>query len=223
MPQAPESPAPTRICVYCASNVGTNPAFIHAAESLGEAIARRGIGLVYGGGHVGLMGALADAALAAGGEVIGVITQQLVSAEVAHTGLTSLEVVADMHERKARFEMLAGGFIALPGGFGTVEELIELLTWNQLDIVRKPVVLLDVEQYWSSLFDWMDHAVTSGFVRSSHRMLAQRAHTVREALALALAPAPVTGSKWIDRDRDTGSVPIIRVDDPAAGWPAPTA
>jgi uncharacterized protein (TIGR00730 family) len=198
-----------RLCVYCGSNVGAESAFQAAAHALGEAMARRGIGLVYGGGHVGLMGVMADAVLAGGGEVIGVITDQLVSAEVAHRGLSSLEVVPDMHQRKARFEQLADGFIALPGGFGTVEEVIELLTWNQLGLVRKPVVLLDVEHYWSALFDWMDHAVSSGFVRSSHRMLAQRAHTVDEALALALAPAPETPGKWIDRD--TGQIPVTFV------------
>jgi uncharacterized protein (TIGR00730 family) len=202
------SPRPARICVYCGSNQGADPAFRLAAQSLGEALARRGITLVYGGGHVGLMGALADAALAAGGEVIGVITDQLVQAEVAHSGLTSLERVADMHQRKARFEALADGFIALPGGFGTVEEVIELLTWNQLGLIRKPVVMLDVQHYWTKLFEWMDGAVEAGFVRRSHRMLAQRAHTVDEALALALAPAPETPSKWLDRDV-TGQIPII--------------
>jgi uncharacterized protein (TIGR00730 family) len=186
--------------------VGSDPAFRGAAHALGEAMARRGIGLVYGGGQVGLMGIVADAALEGGGEVIGVITDQLVSAEVAHRGLSSLEVVPDMHQRKARFEQLADGFVALPGGFGTVEEVIELLTWNQLGIVRKPVVLLDVGRYWGPLFDWMDAAVEAGFVRRSHRMLAQRAHTIDEALALALAPAPETPNKWIDRD--TGQIPI---------------
>ena len=140
-----------RLCVYCGSNVGSDPAFRGAAHALGEAMARRGIGLVYGGGQVGLMGIMADAVLAGGGEVIGVITDQLVSAEVAHRGLSSLEVVPDMHQRKARFEQLADGFIALPGGFGTVEEVIELLTWNQLGLVRKPVVLLDVERYWGAV------------------------------------------------------------------------
>lgn len=200
----PRSP---RICVYCGSNQGTDPAYRLAAQSLGEALAHRGITLVYGGGHVGLMGVLADAALAAGGEVIGIITDQLVQAEVAHRGLTSLELVADMHQRKARFEALADGFIALPGGFGTVEEVIELLTWNQLGLIRKPVVMLDVQHYWTKLFEWMDGAVDAGFVRRSHRMLAQRAHTVDEALALALAPAPETPSKWLDRDV-TGQIPI---------------
>ncbi|MFM2071257.1 MAG: hypothetical protein RLZZ623_1520 [Actinomycetota bacterium] len=197
---------PARLCVYCGSNVGASASFRVAAQSLGEAMARRGIGLVYGGGQVGLMGVVADAVLAAGGEVTGVITDQLVAGEVAHRGLTSLEVVPDMHQRKARFEQLSDGFIAMPGGFGTVEETLEILTWNQLGLVRKPVVLLDVDQYWAGLFDWMETAVAAGFVRTSHRMLAQRAHTVDEALALAMSPPPETPNKWIDRD--TGQVPI---------------
>ena len=207
MPMSGIPSRPARICVYCGSNVGASPAFRDAAHALGEAMARRGITLVYGGGQVGLMGVVADAALAAGGEVIGVITDQLVGAEVAHRGLSALEVVPDMHQRKARFEQLSDGFIALPGGFGTVEEVVELLTWNQLGIVRKPVVLLDVERYWSHVFDWMDHAASAGFVRHSHRMMAQRAHTADEARALALAPAPETPNKWLDRD--TGQVPVI--------------
>jgi uncharacterized protein (TIGR00730 family) len=199
------------LCVYCGSNAGTSPVFGEAARALGEAMARRNITLVYGGGHVGMMGIVADATLAAGGRVIGVITEQLISAEVAHRDLTSLEVVADMHQRKARFEQLADGFVALPGGFGTVEELVEMLTWNQLGLVRKPVVLLDVDRFFSPLFDWMDVAVHEGFVRPSHRMLAQRAHTVEEALALALAPAPDTPAKWISPEA-TGEIPIIRTD-----------
>jgi len=196
-----------RLCVYCGSNVGSSPVYVEAARQLGAALARRGIALVYGGGHVGLMGAVADAALEAGGEVIGIITEHLVAAEIAHLGLTSLEVVPDMHARKARFEALADGFVALPGGFGTLEELVEMLTWNQLGIVRKPVVLLDVERYWSALFEWMDASVEAGFVRSSHRMLAQRARTVDEAIALAMAPVPEMPNKWLDRD--TGPVPVI--------------
>ena len=208
MPMSGNAPRPARLCVYCGSNFGSSPAFRDAAHALGEAMARRGITLVYGGGQVGLMGVVADAALAAGGEVIGVITEQLVSAEVAHRGLTALEVVPDMHQRKARFEQLSDGFVALPGGFGTVEEVIELLTWNQLGIIRKPVVLFDVDRFWGSMFEWMDTAVDSGFVRRSHRMLAQRAHTADEALALALAPAPETPNKWLDRD--TGQIPVIQ-------------
>ena len=196
-----------RVCVYCGSNVGSAPEFVEAAQRLGEVMARRSIGLVYGGGHVGLMGVLADSVLSNGGQVIGIITEQLVDAEVAHSGLSALEIVTSMHERKRRFEALSDGFIALPGGFGTMEEVFEILTWNQLGIVRKPVVLLDINHYWGPLFDWMDASVEAGFVRSAHRMLAQRSRTVEEALALAMAPVPETPSKWLDRD--TGPIPII--------------
>jgi uncharacterized protein (TIGR00730 family) len=151
----------------------------------------------------------------AGGEVIGVITEQLVSAEVAHRGLTRLEVVDNMHERKARMSELADGFIVLPGGFGTVDEFAEMLTWNQLGIVSKPVVFLDINGFWEPMLAWMDRAVESGFVRRSHRMLAQRARTVDEAIALATAPAPVITHKWLDRDGTpaggvTGQIPVIR-------------
>jgi hypothetical protein len=180
---------------------------VEAAQRLGEVMARRSLGLVYGGGHVGLMGVLADSVLANGGEVIGVITERLVDAEVAHAGLSALEIVSSMHERKARFEQLSDGFIALPGGFGTVEEVFEMLTWNQLGLVRKPVVMLDIGHYWAPLFNWMDSSVDAGFVRSAHRMLAQRARTVEEAIALAMSPVPETPSKWLDRD--TGPIPII--------------
>ncbi|HEY4608271.1 MAG TPA: TIGR00730 family Rossman fold protein [Ilumatobacteraceae bacterium] len=190
----------TRICVYCGSNAGTSPSFGDAAQHLGAALAHRGIGLVYGGGHVGLMGMVADAALAADGEVIGVITEQLVRAEVAHDRLTRLEVVPTMHDRKARLTELAEGFIVLPGGFGTVDEFAEALTWNQLGLIAKPIVLLDIDGYWAPMFEWMCNAVTAGFVRDSHRMLAQRAHTIDEAIALATGPVPDVGHKWIDRD-----------------------
>jgi uncharacterized protein (TIGR00730 family) len=186
--------------VYCGSNAGTSPSFGEAAQQLGSALAHRGIGLVYGGGHVGLMGIAADAALASGGQVIGVITEQLVRAEVAHDRLTRLEVVPTMHERKTRLTELADGFVVLPGGFGTVDEFAEALTWNQLGLIAKPVVLLDVDGYWGPMFDWMSRAVEAGFVRDSHRMLAQRAHTVDEAIALATGPVPDVGHKWIDRD-----------------------
>ncbi len=191
-----------RVCVYCGSSVGVRPAFRAAAQSLGVSLARRGIGLVYGGGHVGLMGVLADAVLANGGEVVGVITERLVAAEVAHRGLTSLEVVPDMHQRKARFEQLATGFIVLPGGYGTLDEAFEMLTWNQLGLVNKPVVFLELEGYWAPLLAWADRAVEDGFVRAAHRSLAQQAGTVEEALALALAPAPdASASKWLTGSR----------------------
>ncbi len=190
----------TRLCVYCGSNAGSSPSFAALAHQLGSALAHRGIGLVYGGGHVGLMGIVADAALAAGGEVVGVITEQLVGAEVAHGGLTRLEVTASMHERKARLSELADGFLVLPGGFGTMDEFAEVLTWNQLGIIAKPVVVVDVDGFWGPIFEWMERAVAAGFVRSSHRMLAQHAHGVDEAIAMATSPVPEVGHKWLDRD-----------------------
>ncbi len=192
--------APLRLCLYCGSNAGTSPAFAATAVRLGTALANRGIGLVFGGGSVGLMGIAADAVMHAGGEVIGVITEQLVGAEVAHRNLTRLEVVPTMHDRKARLCELADGFVVLPGGFGTVDEFAEMLTWNQLGIIAKPVVLLDVEGFWEPLMAWMDKAVGCGFVRPPHRMLAQRALSVDEAIALATGPVPETPHKWLDRD-----------------------
>lgn len=200
----------TRLCLYCGSNAGASPVYAAKAARFGKALANRGIGLVYGGGSVGLMGVAADAALAAGGEVIGVITEQLLAAEVAHRDLTALEVVPTMHDRKARMEALADGFVVLPGGFGTVDEMAEMLTWNQLGIVAKPVVLLDVDDFWAPLLAWMEGAVAAGFVRPSHRMLAQRARTVDEAIALATGAAPLTPHKWLDRDHTPArGVPIV--------------
>jgi uncharacterized protein (TIGR00730 family) len=189
-----------RLCVFCGSNAGSQPAFAATAARLGSAMASRGIGLVYGGGNVGLMGVVADAVLDAGGEAIGVMPEFLVRAEIAHTGLTALEPVASMHERKARMADLADGFIALPGGYGTLDELAEALTWTQLGLQEKPVVLLDVADFWMPLVELFDRAVACGFVRPAHRMLAQRAVTVDEAIALATAPVPQTPHKWMDRD-----------------------
>ena len=191
---------PIRVCVYCGSNEGNSDAFAATARQLGRAFADKGIGMVFGGGSVGLMGIAADAAMQAGGEVIGVITEQLVGAEVAHRALSQLEIVATMHERKAKLCELAIGFIVLPGGFGTVDEFAEMLTWNQLGIIAKPVVLLDVAGYWKPLFEWMDGAVSAGFVRPAHRQLAQRATDVDEAIALATGPVPETQNKWLGRD-----------------------
>jgi len=164
-------------------------------------MAAEGIGLVYGGGRVGLMGALADAVLAAGGEVTGVMPRHLVDREIAHRGLTALEVTASMHERKARMAELADGFIALPGGFGTFEEVIEVLTWNQLGLLAAPVVLLDVEGFYEPLLTAFDRAVTGGFLRESHRRLARRAGDVATALRLATEPVTDVEHKWIDLDR----------------------
>jgi uncharacterized protein (TIGR00730 family) len=192
---------PARVGVFCGSNVGEQAEFAEQASLLGSELAGRGLGLVYGGSHVGLMGIVADAALGAGGEVIGVLTDGLARAEIAHAGLTHLEIVGSMHERKARMAELASGFIALPGGYGTLDETIELLTWNQLGLIAKPVAFLDVGGFFGPLFDFFDAAVDARFIRSSHRGLAQRATTVHDAVTMATAPVPDSPHKWIDRDR----------------------
>jgi hypothetical protein len=153
--------------VFCGASSGRVPAYADAARSFGAAAARRGLGLVFGGGRVGLMGAVADAALAAGGEVIGVIPQSLVDRELAHDGVTRLEVVGSLHERKARMAELADAFVALPGGFGTLDELLEQLTWSQLGLHASPVGLFDVEGYWRPLIALARHATEEGFVRES--------------------------------------------------------
>lgn len=196
---------PTRLCVFCGSNSGASPAYAEAARFLGASMAERGLGLVFGGGRVGLMGVVADAVLAGGGEVIGVMPGHLVDREVGHTGLTRLEVTGSMHERKARMAELSDGVIVLPGGFGTFEEALEVLTWNQLGLLGVPVVFLDVERFFEPLFELFDRAVEARFVRAEHRALAQRAATVADALdrATAVSPNTVSGGpdKWIDLDR----------------------
>lgn len=184
------------LCVFCGTNSGSSPAFLQAATDLGTAMAVRGIGLVYGGGKLGLMGAVADAVLEAGGQVTGVIPQGLVEAEVAHRGLSALEVTDTMHTRKARMAEIATGFIALPGGFGTYEEVLEVLTWNQLGFIAKPVVLVDIDDFYAPLFELFAKAAEAGFVRPAHVALAQRARTVADAVERAIAPAPLTETKW---------------------------
>ena len=153
--------------MFCGASSGRLPAYAEAARAFGVAAAARGTGIVYGGGRVGLMGAVADAALSAGGEVIGVIPQELVDRELAHDGLSKLHVVGSLHERKALMAELADGFVALPGGFGTLDELLEQLTWSQLGLHDKPVGLLDVEEYWLPLIALARHATAEGFVRGS--------------------------------------------------------
>lgn len=162
-----------RICVYCGSSSGVSPQYQRIATELGQSLARQGIGLVYGGGSVGLMGTLADATLAAGGEVIGIIPQSLHDAEQAHSGLTRLEVVSDMHARKARMAQLADAFIALPGGIGTFEELFETWTWAQLGYHAKPIGLLDVAGFYQPLLQFLEHTLEQGFIRPSCRALLQ--------------------------------------------------
>jgi uncharacterized protein (TIGR00730 family) len=160
-----------RICVFCGSSPGRDPRHLEAARLMGRTLVARGHGLVYGGGSVGLMGAVADAALAAGGEVIGVIPQVLQIRELAHRSLTALHVVGSMHERKALMAELSEGFVALPGGMGTLEELAEVLTWAQLGLHARPVGLLDVAGYYQALATFFDQAVTAGFLRPEHRRL----------------------------------------------------
>ncbi len=157
-----------RICVNCGSNKGKIPAYRHAAKSLGNELAERDIGLVYGGARVGLMGILADAVLAAGGEVIGIITRDLDDI-VGHEGLTKLEIVDTMHDRKRRFADLSDGYIAMAGGFGTLEEIFEAITWNQLHIQERPTGFLDTAGYFDALFAFLDHAVQEGMIRQEHR------------------------------------------------------
>ena len=156
------------VCVYCGSSTGRNPLYAGRAALLGERLAREGLALVYGGGNVGLMGIAADAALAAGGEVIGVIPEQLVGWEVAHRGLTRLEVVATMHERKARMFDLSDAFVALPGGFGTLDEMFEMLTWRQLGLGDKPCAFLDVDGYYAPLMAMLGRMLAEGFLREEH-------------------------------------------------------
>jgi len=187
------------IAVFCGSNNGSDDRFGEVAVELGTGIAECGHRLVYGGGRVGLMGTVADAALGAGGEVVGVITEHLVGSEVAHHGVTALEVTGSMHERKARMAELSDGVIVLPGGFGTLDESFELLTWNQLGLLAVPVVFLDVGGFFAPLFAFVAHAVESGFIRPEHATLAQRAATAAEAIELATAPPPAYLPKWIDK------------------------
>ncbi len=182
-----------RICVFCGSSSGTAGAYTEAAVALGKLLARRGIGLVYGGASVGLMGAIADAALADGGEVIGVIPQDLVEKEVAHGGLTELKVVGSMHERKALMEKLSDGFIAMPGGFGTMDEFCEIVTWMQLGIHHKPCGLLNVANYYDTFIRFVGHAVSQGFLRAEHWALVYESADPAKLLELFnghLPPAP---------------------------------
>jgi uncharacterized protein (TIGR00730 family) len=162
---------PGRLCVFCGASAGSDPAYLALAQSVGSGLAQRGIGIVYGGGRVGLMGGLADSALAVGGEVIGVIPRRLVDRELAHPGLTDMHIVGTLHERKARMAELADGFIALPGGLGTLEELSEVASWAQLDLHSKPIGLLDLGGYWDGLMAWLDHALDEGFISPQHRRL----------------------------------------------------
>jgi uncharacterized protein (TIGR00730 family) len=194
-------PPPRRICVYAGSNAGSDPAYAAAARALGHELAERGAGLVYGGGRVGLMGEVADAVMGAGGEAIGVIPEALMRRELGHRGLTELRVVGSMHERKALMAELADGFVALPGGIGTLEELVEVMTWSQLGIHAKPCGVLDAAGFYAPLIALLDHMVGQGFLHERHRA-GLHAHSEPAALLDAMAAwQPPDVHKWLDLDR----------------------
>ena len=184
------------ICVFCGSRSGGNPLYAAAAREVGAYLAHNNIQLVYGGGDVGLMGMLADSALEAGGEVSGVITRSLLEKEVGHQGLSELHIVETMHERKAKMVDLSDAFIALPGGFGTFDELFEVLTWRQLGIHDKPIGILNVEGYFDSLLNFVDYMVAENFLHQAHRALLCVSYTVEELVKL-LTNQPATNiEKW---------------------------
>ena len=189
-----------RICVYAGSNPGSDPVYAEAAAAFAAAMAERGIGLVYGGGKVGLMGVLADTILAKGGEAIGVMPQALIDREIGHPGLTELKVVDSMHERKAKMADLADAFVALPGGIGTLEELIEVYTWSQLGIHDKACGVLNVNGYYDHLAALLDHAVAEGFLRPQHRAVLSVASEPAELIDRLAAFVPPAVGKWLELD-----------------------
>jgi len=190
------------VCVFCGSSTPPHNGFRDAARALGVSLAGRGIELVYGGGRVGLMGELADSCLARGGRVTGVIPTGLFALEVGHRGITELHQVGSMHERKQLMYDLADAFVALPGGFGTLEELAEVATWSQLGLHRKPIVLLDVDDFWDPLVALLDRMVAIGFLKPANRELIQRARSPEEALNVLASAKPTYVEKWItDEER----------------------
>ena len=190
-----------RICVFCGSSLGTRTAYAEAARQLGETMAQRGLGLVYGGSHVGLMGVVSDAVLRAGGEVIGVIPDFMVGKELAHTALTELHIVGSMHERKAKMAELSDAFIALPGGMGTFEEFCEIVTWAQLSLHHKPCGLLNVEGFYDPFLALVNGAIEDGFIRAKHRHLVLHSPTIEGLFAHFALYAPPDGSKWITSEQ----------------------
>ncbi len=179
-----------RICVFCGSNHGMRSSYRNAAQQLGKAIASHGMGLVYGGGSVGLMGAIADAVLEKQGEVIGVLPQALFNKELAHYGLTELRIVSSMHERKALMAELSDGFIAMPGGFGTFEEFFEVVTWAQLGLHTKPIGILNVDGYFDLFFKFIEHILREGFIKPKHQQLMITSQDPSELLSLLIRHRP---------------------------------
>ena len=186
-----------KICVFCGSSSGFSDNYRAAAAELGRTLVEQGLGLVYGGGRIGLMGVIADSVLAHGGQVIGVIPEPMVAREIWHSGLTELRVVPSMHARKSLMAELADAFIALPGGFGTFEEFCEMITWSQLGIHRKPCGLLNVAGYYDSLLKMFDHAVAEGFLKRENRELVLASPSCRELLEQMQTFEPVVVRKWI--------------------------
>ena len=187
-----------RICVFTGSSLGNSQGYAQAAEQLGQVLVRQGIDLVYGGAQVGLMGVVADAVLAAGGEVIGVLPEHLANVEIAHEGLTELRVVSSMHERKALMADLSDAFIAMPGGIGTLEECFEIWTWSQLGIHHKPIGLLNVERFYDPLIGFLDQLVASAFVKPIHRDILQCSDQPEQLVDLLLTAQVPREQKWID-------------------------
>ncbi len=189
------------ICLFCGSNAGSKPAYAEVARAFGHTLAERAITLVYGGGNVGLMGTAAEAALAAGGRVVGVIPDFLSERELGHPGLAELHVTHSMHERKALMASLSDGFVALPGGFGTLDELFEIVTWAQLGLHQKPVGLLNAGGFYDPLLAMMDHLATEGFVRSEHLGLVVKDTAPGALLDQMQSQRAITASKWMDLER----------------------
>jgi len=189
------------ICVYCGSSPGADPAHVEAATELGRELVRRNIGLVYGGSSLGVMGAVANSVLAHGGRAVGVIPRALATREIAHDGLSELLVVESMHERKAKMAALADGFVALPGGLGTAEELFEILTWAQLGLHRNPCGIFNSNGYYDKLIDFIDHAVEQQFIRLVHRQMLVTATTADELLNKFLDYQPPEVPKWIRHEQ----------------------
>lgn len=188
---------PMRLCIFSGSNAGNKPVYVEAAAQLGRTLAKQGIGVVYGGSSVGLMGAMADAALAEGGEVIGVIPQALVEKEMAHSGLADLRVVESMHQRKALMAELSDGFIALPGGIGTLEELFEVWTWAQLGYHQKPCSLLNIAGFYDGLSAFLDHVAAEAFMKQIHRGMLIMEQDIDKLLAAIQAYRAPQVTKWI--------------------------
>jgi uncharacterized protein (TIGR00730 family) len=189
------------ICVYCGANAGANPIYMQTATGLGNQLAQRGLRLVYGGGNTGLMGAVANGVLDAGGEVTGVIPQHLVDWEVAHKGVTTLEVVGSMHERKSRMFDLSDGFVAMPGGFGTLEEVFEMLTWRQLNIGQKPIAFLNVNGYYTPMMAMIEHMVAEKFLHADQRHDLWFGEDIEQMLVWMADYHPADAGKWFDEKR----------------------